>query len=147
MTRSTFSAELLSGGDAVDQGMLMSQLMHELAHGPMTATEAREQRLNGGYKIPQVLYLDAMSVFAAVTAVFIKTPAEKSLLCHVQFLRELLDHGVLAAIVWLDTRDMWSDGLTKGAVQRDALLRRMDGFCTMMHEPKIWRPKVLSIEL
>ena len=53
-----------------------------------------------------------MSVSAAVTAVFIKTPAEKSLLCHVQFLRELLDHGVLAAIVWLDTRDMLADGLT-----------------------------------
>ena len=57
-----------------------------------------------------------MSVFAAVSAVFIKTPAEKSLLCHVQFLRELLDYGVLAAIVWLDTRDMLSDGLTKGSV-------------------------------
>ena len=54
-----------------------------------------------------------MSVFAAVTAVFIKTLAEKSLPCHIQFLRELLDDGVLAAIVWLDTRGMWSDGLTK----------------------------------
>ena len=143
--RSTFAAELLSGGDAVDQGLLLSQLMHELAHGPMTAVEARNQRLTGGYKIPQVLYLDAMSVFAAVTAVFIKTPAEKSLLCHIQFLRELLDHGVLAAIVWLDTRDMWSDGLTKGAVQRDALLSLLDGYCTLKHEPKIWRPKVLSV--
>ena len=112
VTRSTFAAELLSGGDAVDQGMLLSQLMHELASGPITATEARELRLKGGYKIPQILYVDAMSVFAAVTAVFIKTPAEKSLLCHAQFLRELLDHGVLAAIVWLDTRDMLSDGLT-----------------------------------
>ena len=51
-------------------------------------------------------------MFAAASAVFVKTPAEKSLQCHVQFLRELLDHGVLAAIVWLDTRDMCSDGLT-----------------------------------
>ena len=118
--------------------------MHELAHGPMTVAEAREQRLTGGYNIPQVLYLDAMSVFAAVTAVFIKTPAEKSLLCHIQFLRELLDNGVLAAIVWLDTRGMWSDGLTKGAVQRDALIRLLDGRCTMMHEPKIWRANVLA---
>ena len=118
--------------------------MHELAHGPMTAAEAREQRLTGGYKIPQVLYLDAMSVYAAVTAVFIKAPAEKSLLCHIQFLRELLDNGVLAAIVWLDTRGMWSDGLTKGAVLRDALIRLLDGYCTMVHEPKIWMPKVLA---
>ena len=80
VTRSTLAAELLSGGDAGDQGMLLSQLLHELACGPVTATEARELRLNGGYKIPQALYVDAMSVFAAVTAVFIKTPAETSLL-------------------------------------------------------------------
>ena len=145
VTRSTFAAELLSGGDAVDQGLLLSQLLHEITHGPLTAAEARNQRLSGGYKIPQVLYLDAMSVYAAVTAVFIKTPAEKSLLCHIQFLRELLDHGDLAGIVWLDTRDMWADGLTKGAAQRDALLRLLDGICKMMHEPKIWRPKVLSV--
>ena len=146
VTRSTFAAELLSGGDAVDQGMLLSQLLHELASGPVTATEARELRLNGGYNIPQVVYIDAMPVFAAVTAVFIKTPAEQSLSCHVQFLRELLDHGWLAAIVWLDTRDMWADGLTKGAVQRDALIRLLDGFSNMMHEPKVWRPKVLSVK-
>ena len=110
----------------------------------MTATEARTQRINGQYKIPQVLYVDAMSVFAAVTAVFVKTPAEKSLLCHVQFLRELLDYGVLAAIVWLDTRDMCSDGLTKGAVPRDVLLRILDGLLTFAHEPKLWQPKVLK---
>ena len=85
-----------------------------------------------------------MSVFAAVTAVFIKTPAEKSLLCHVQFLRELLDHGVLAAIVWLDTRDMCSDGLTKGAVNMDALIRILEGIGRLCHEPKVWRPKVLA---
>ena len=123
--------------------MLLSQLLHELACGPVAATEARELRLNGGYKIPQALYVDAMPVSAAVTAAFIKTPAEKSLRCHVQLLRELLDHGMLAAIVWLDTRDMLADGLTKGAVQRDALIRLLDGLSKMMHEPKIWRPKVL----
>ena len=106
MVRSTFAAELLSGGDAVDQGLLLSQLMHELDQGSTIAVEARNLRLTGGYKIPQVLFLDAMSVFAAVTVVFVKAPAEKSLLCHVKFLRELLDHGVLAAIGWLDTRDL-----------------------------------------
>ena len=74
-----------------------------------------------------------MSVFAAVSAVFIKTPAEKSLLCHVQFLRELLDYGVLAAIVWLDTRDMLSDGLTKGSVSRDALLSVLDGIMRIQY--------------
>ena len=52
------------------------------------------------------LYVDAMSVFAATTATFIKTPAEKSLLCHVQFLRDLLDKKVLTSLLWIDTRDM-----------------------------------------
>ena len=113
----------------------------------MTATEARSQRINDQFKIPQVLYIDAMSVFAAVTAVFVKTPAEKSRLCHVQFLRELLDHGVLAAIVWLDTRDMLSDGLTKGAVDRDALLKILEGYATFMHEPKVWHPKIIRERL
>ena len=143
VNRSTFSAELLSAGDAVDQGLLLSQVLHELEHGSMTAVEARGQRNTGSFSIPMVLYVDAMSVFAAVTAVFVKTPAEKSLLCHVQFLRELLDHGVLAAIVWLDTRDMVSDGLTKGAVPRDALLQVMEGLFRLSQEPKVWRPKIL----
>ena len=143
VTRSTCSAELLSGGDAVDHGLLLSQMLHEIPKGPMTAEEARGQRIAGKFLIPMVLYVDAMSVYAAVTATFIKTPAEKSLLCHVQFLRELLDHGVLAAIVWLDTRDMSPDGLTKGAVPRDALMKIMDGLYVMNHEAKVWMPKVL----
>ena len=81
-----------------------------------------------------------------MTAVFVKTPAEKSLLCHVQFLRELLDHGVLEAIVWLDTRDMFADGLTKGAVPRDALLHILDGAYNLTHEPKVWKPKVRVVD-
>ena len=77
---------------------------------------------------------------------FSRPLAEKSLLCHVQFLRELLDHGVLAVIVWLDTRDMCSDGLTKGAVPRDALIKIRSGIFNLQHEPKVRRPKVLSLE-
>ena len=62
------------------------------------------------------LFVDAMSVHAAVTSTFVKTPAEKSLLCHVQFRRETLDRKTLISLIWIDTRDMVSDGLTKGAV-------------------------------
>ena len=91
MARSTFAAELLSAGDATDQGLLLAQQLHEMLSGPVDATEARELRLTGGFAVPMVLIVDAMSVFAAVIATFIKIPAEKSLLCHVQFIRELLD--------------------------------------------------------
>ena len=79
VTRSTFSAELLAAGDAVDQGILVSHLLYEVEHGPMNAKQARDRRMEGGY-IPTALYVDAKSVFAAFTATFIKVPAEKSLL-------------------------------------------------------------------
>eukprot|EP00974_Lingulodinium_polyedra_P093343 9040870-Lingulodinium_polyedra.AAC.1 len=71
----------------------------------MDAHEARQRRMNGGY-IPTALYLDAKSVFAAVTAAFINQPAEKSLLCRVQYVRELLDKHMLHDLFWIDTRDV-----------------------------------------
>ena len=90
------------------------------------------------------LYVDAKSVFAAVTATFLKTPAEKSLLSHVQFLREFLDHPVIHSIHWIDTRDMHADGLTKGAVSRDLLHEVMDGPCIFRHDDASWRPRIVT---
>ena len=88
------------------------------------------------------LYVDAKSVFAAVTATFVKTPAEKSLLSHVQYLRELLDIGLLHSLLWLDTRDMYSDGLTKGSVDRAALHELMECKMIFRHALELWRPKL-----
>ncbi len=68
-------------------------------------------RDTGGYAITMTPQIDAMSVYAAVTATYIKHPAEKELLSHVQSIRELL-----GALLWIDTRDMSSDGSTKGRV-------------------------------
>ena len=86
--RSTFAAELLGAGDAVDQAILVSHMIFEVECGVISASEARERKLMNGYT-PMALYVDAKSVYAAVTATFLKTPAEKSLLSHVQFVREL----------------------------------------------------------
>ena len=47
----------------------------------------------GGY-IPTALYLEAKSVYAAIIVSFIKAPAEQSLLCHIKYIRELLDKGI-----------------------------------------------------
>ena len=118
VARSTFAAELLSARDAIDQGILVSHMLLECESGPLSAHTARQKRDDQGY-VPTALCIDAKSVFAAVTASMIKAPSDKSLLCHVQYLRELLDNRVLQSLVWLDTRDMTADGLTKGAVPRD----------------------------
>ena len=64
-----------------------------------------------------------------------------ALLCHIQFVRELLDRGVFQAMCWLDTRDMLADGLTKGCVDRSLLHQAMDGHFTFKHEVKVWTRK------
>ena len=118
VTRSTFAAELFAAGDAVEQGMLVAQILHETEKGELSAGDARQLREQGGF-LPVALYVDTILVFAATTATFVRTPAEKSLLCHVQFLRDLLDKRVLTSLIWIDTRDVISDGLTKGSINRE----------------------------
>ena len=142
--RSTFAAELLAAGDAADHGILLSHMIYELEHGPLTAYQARLRRMDGGY-LPTAIYLDAKSVFAAVSATFIKQPAEKSLLCHVQYLRELLDKRIISWMFWVDTRDMYSDGLTKGAVSRELLHLCMQGNMPFKHEFEQWRSKISMV--
>ena len=62
---------------------------------------------------------------------------------HCLYLRELLDNNVLYAMIWQDTRDMLADGLTKGAIERDALHLAMNGLVEVKHEFKFWRAKHL----
>jgi len=138
VTRSTFSSELLSASDTVDHGMLLALSLHEFTAGAQSAAQAKTLRETGGWNVKLSLYVDAMSVYAAVTATFIKIPAEKSLLSHIQYIRELLDTKVLEALVWLDTRDMVADGLTKGSVDRDALHSCMNGIWLLQHSAQSW---------
>ncbi len=117
-------------------------MLHEIENGPVSKSVARDMRDAGGYAIPMTLQIDAMSVYAAVTATYIKHPAEKGLLSHVQFIRELLDTGVLKALLWIDTRDMSSDGLTKGSVDRLLLHQLMNGYQKYQHEHKVWSSRL-----
>ena len=82
-------------------------------------------------------------MFAAVTATFVKTPADNGVLVHCLYLRELLDMGILKALIWQDTRDMVADGLTKGSVDRTQLHDAMNGIVRVLHEIKPWVPKIL----
>ena len=129
----------------MDKGFLVLQCLDEMITGRISAKEALERREFGGWAVPAALYLDAMSVTAAVTATFVKVPADNGVLVHCLYLRELLDHNVLHALIWQDTRDMIADGLTKGAVERTALHAAMDGMAMVAHQDscKFWRPKHL----
>ena len=74
-----------------------------------------------------ITVIDAMSVFQAVTGLVVKEPAEKGLLPRLQYLREKFERHELSRIRWADTRDMNSDGHTKGSISRDAILAAMAG--------------------
>ena len=52
-------------------------MMLETHQGPITTDEAKRRWENGGYA-PMALYLDAKSIYAAVTATNIRPPSEKS---------------------------------------------------------------------
>ena len=71
VVRATFSSELMGACDTCDKGILLSQMLHAISSGDCSIEGARQRRENGGYQVPLVLYIDAMSVFAAVTASFV----------------------------------------------------------------------------
>ena len=120
----------------------MCQLLHELATGDLPISTAVNLREMGGYAVPAVLYIDDLSVYAAITASYIKIPSGNGTLMHVQYIRVLLDNHILKAIAWTDTRDMCADGTTKGSVERDLLHACMDGLSKITHEMKIGSPRV-----
>ena len=138
VTRFTFSSELLSASDTVDHGMLPAPSLHEFIAGAQSGAEAKTLRETGGWDLELSLCVDAMSMFVAVTATFIKTPAEKPLPSHTRYIRDLLDTKVLEALVWIDTRDMVADGLIKGSVGRDALHACMSGIWLLQHSAQTW---------
>ena len=141
VVRAKFTAELLGACDTQDLGFLLAVILHEMLSGVASAAAARQLHETGGMIVPLVLYIDAMSVYAAVTATQIKIPADSSILCYLQYLRELIEHRVLHARVWVDTRDMLGDGMTKGAVERKDIHVVMSGDVINTHAMRLWRPK------
>ena len=82
-----------------------------------------------------------MSLYAAIAASTVKVPSEKNLAGHLFWLRELLDKKVITHIQWADTRDMSSDGHTKGSIDRQMLLDIMLGKFAYQHETKLFPNK------
>ena len=53
----------------------------------------------------------------------------------------MLDKQVLASFIWLDTRDMIADGLTKGSIDRSALESVCFGTMTTNNRIELWKTK------
>ena len=114
--------------------------LHELKHGVIIPSELKAIREEGGLGLVVTLTTDAESVYKSLTSRDLKVPTEKTLLGHVSWLREMLALGILESVQWCDTRDMTSDGHTKGSIDRHLLLEVMSGRQSFKHEVKIHQP-------
>lgn len=115
--------------------------LSELKHGVLSPLELKLHREQGGLKLSIVLTTDAEGAFKSLTSRDLKAPAEKTLLGHVSWIREILQIGLINAVQWCDTRDMTADGHTKGCIDRALLLQVMSGQQVYKHALKRYSPQ------
>ena len=121
VVRSTYAAELLSLLDATNQGSVIQLCLHELARGTQPSKQLRNL-VSSDMAIPMDVGCDAKAVYDSVTATTLKTPDDKHLLLHARAMREFMEMGPVDRLYWFDTEDMLPDGLTKGSIDRAALV-------------------------
>ena len=135
VTRSTFSSETLAAVGTVDSLVPLLASMIEILNGSMSTQELRTFRKNSKTDIQSIVVVDARNFFQAWTGTSLKLPTEKSLFPHIAWLRDV----VLCCpsnVVWCDTRDMLADCMTKGKIDRQAILKAMNGSFAFEHETK-----------
>jgi hypothetical protein len=144
VTRSTFASELAACIAATDSGISLAITLHEIQRGPLTARRALEIREHGDELAVSIdMRIDAMSIISAISAEHVKPPAEKSLLCHLLWLKEIIVNKLMRSLSWVDTRDMTGDGHTKGSISRTALWQLAAGQLYKTHPHKPAAIKVL----
>ena len=138
--RSSYGAETVAASHGFDDAYPTLITLIELRQGVLQAGELRKYREDGGLALKVILTIDAEGVYKSVTSRDLKTPAEKTLLGHVCWIRELLSLGLVESIQWCDTRDMVADGHTKGSIDRHLLLEAMQGRQEYKYDVKRYMP-------
>ena len=138
--RSSYGAEIVGASHGLDDAFPTLITLVELKSGILKPEQLKKYNECGNLPVHAYLTIDAESVYKSITSKELKTPAEKTLLGHVMYLREKLEKGVIQKIQWCDTRDMTADGHTKGCVDRKLLLDLMDGKQTFTHPVKAYEP-------
>ena len=120
--RSTFAAELHNLSEAAEEGMLLAGFFQECLYGPQPAAVLTKMLEESRMDVKVWLYVDAMSVFQAVANESTRCPTEQQMLYEIKALKQHLEDGRVDKLLWIDTRDMLADALTKGKVGREAIL-------------------------
>ena len=80
--------------------------------------------------------IDAMSIISLLEQVNLKQPSEKSFLANLAWLQDKILKRAISWLQWVDTRDMYADGLTKGSVSRERLQEFAAGKHSWKYETK-----------
>ena len=138
--RSSYGAELLAASHGYDDAYPTLVTLVELKYDVLKPEDLKRYREEGGLAWNVVLTTDAESVYKSLTSRDLKTPAEKTLLGHVSWIRECLQLKLIESLQWCDTRDMTADGHTKGCIDRKLLVELMKGHQQYTHEVKSYTP-------
>ena len=117
----------------IDTMLPIAITLHEIAEGPVSRRQAMEFSEGPGLHHELEVYTDAYNLVSTLSTAQLKPPAEKSFITHLLWLKDKLTAGVLRRLTWCDTRDMTSDGHTKGSISRDALRALAAGTRTITH--------------
>jgi len=132
VTRSTYAAELLSLADCFDTCKLIAFVLLEVSK-PTSLKELASLESSGSLPIPIEVCCDARGVYDSLLAEKAHC-SESGLLMTLLSIREYLKSQMLSRLWWIDTRDMVSDGLTKGLVSRRAIMTLCNtGRWTLFH--------------
>ena len=161
VTRSTFAAELHGLADSLEIGKVIAMAYTETQIPGLTPLQLSRKEETGELAIPIHAVIDAKSDFDALSVTDIKAPTEASLIMILLSVKESLLTHSLKYMWWVDTTDMVSDGLTKGAVPRTALVESGNlgrwlvskpsvSFSERTHRPTVsinptWRQEVLTV--
>ena len=124
VVRSTFTSETHGVIGTADSAVVLGTMLHEVIQGPLNISEAMRLTHEAGLCYEIEIGTDAKNLLLALGAPRLKPPAEKSFIVHLLWLKEKLELGVITRLTWVDTRDMTSDGHTKGSVPR-TLIRQI----------------------
>ena len=110
--------------DGLDMLIHWMSLLYEVNCGVTESAEKLRGIRTGELKtgIPVQMITDSRSLYDALSAEHVKQPSEKNLHMHLLWIRELLDRHIISKLIWVDTRDMVADGLTKGCISRSAII-------------------------
>ena len=96
--------------------------LDEIHSGVENATQLLALHVGRQRSIEHDACVDAKAVSDGITAQCPRTPADKPLCLHALAMREHLEAGWLHRAWWIDTLAMFADRMTKGSIDREALI-------------------------